>query len=221
MCRLMCLLISILIAVDVSIGIVEPPDDGEPQSITSEPLDQSNPDLGFSLGAELTPVAYNELNPTPDPCIGTVDDLQPFGRFRARRDCNDWNLEKPAESDGERKNHPVAPDAQRHTGHGNGNGNGNGGNGDRNGNGKHQDSGTTPVPGYGGGNTNDPPNFPFANDPLDECKGYFDVFEYVICDSGNPLTTSPPDILEAPYHLLLRQITFILLRCTQGMFHRV
>lgn len=225
MCRLMCLLISILIAVDVSIGILEPPDDGEPQSMTPEPPDEDNPALGFSLGAELTPeltpVAYNELNPTPDPCIGAVDDLQPIGKFRARRDCNDWNLKKPEETDRERKKKPVAPDAQRHTGHGNGNGNGGNGNGNRNGNGKHQESGTTPLPGDGAGNNNFPPYFPFGSDPLDECKRYFDVFEYVVCDSGKPLISSPSDIVEAAYHLLLNQETFILNSCTQGMFHRV
>lgn len=219
---MICLLIFILIAVDLSIGILEPPDNEISQSIAPEPLDENNPSLGFSPGVELTPVAYNEVKPTPDLCVGTVDDLQPIGKFRVRRDCYNWNLKKPEETNGERIKQPVAPEAQPPTGHVNGNEGGNeNGNRNGNGNGKYPGSDTTPRPAYGAGNSGGPPNFPFGDDPLDECKRYFNVFAYVVCDSGKPIISSPADMVEVANALLPDQETFTLNRCTQGMFHRV
>lgn len=98
------------------------------------------------------------------------------------------------------------------TGHETGNGNENGNGGRKN----HPESGLDePDAGNGVGNTV-PPKVPVGNEPLDECKRYFDVFEYVVCDSGAPTISPSPDIVQQAYHLLSNQITFILNHCTQG-----
>lgn len=198
------LFLSVLIALSASLGIPEPFRlEDETQSIAPELPHKSNPGFNFFLGAELTPVAYNERTPTPGSCIVSTGNLGPIGRFRARResrDCYHLNLG---------------------TGHENGNGNGNannGASGDRNSNGKHSESDQQDEPGNGAGNNNVPPIIPLDKDPLDECKRYFNLFEYVICDSGESTITPSPDIVQNAYGLLPDQITFILYRCTQGMF---
>lgn len=217
MCLLTFSAFFILTAVGASIGILESSFrlDGEPQSqLTNE----NNPGHNFPLDADLTPIAYNDLNLAPDPCIGSTGDLQPIGMLRAGQDCDHLNLENSDETQGKGKVQPVALDTQCSTGHENGSGNGN------NGNGKHQESNqqdelnSTPLPGNGAGNNDVPPNLPSGNDPLNECKGYFDVLEYVICDSGKSMISPLRDIMRFAHHLLPSQVTFMLSHCTQGMF---
>ncbi|MCJ1272146.1 hypothetical protein MMC22_012053, partial [Lobaria immixta] len=178
MCLLTFPVLFILTAVGTSIEILDSSFrlNGEPQSIRPELTNENNPGHNFLFGAELTPIGYNDLNPIPGSCISSTGDFQPIGKLRAQQDSDQLNVENSEEIQGKRKIQPVARDTQCGTGHESGNGNGN------NGNGKHQESNqqdelnSTPLPGNGAGNNDVPPNLPVGNDPLDECKGYFDVF---------------------------------------------
>lgn len=105
------------------------------------------------------------------------------------------------------------------TSHETGNGNGNGNKNDGDGNGgrrNHPESGLDEPGAVNGGGNTVPPKVPVGNELLDECKRYFNVFEYVVCDSGAPTIFPSPDIVQQPYHLLSNQITFFLSHCTQG-----
>lgn len=193
-----------LIAVSASVGTQESVYlDGEPQSIAPEMPNEKNPDLDLFFGAEFTPVAYNNLDPAPDPCIGSTGDLRQIGKSRVRRECDELNFG---------------------TGHKNGIGNGNG---NGNGNGKHQEGSDQQniappdaAPQDGGAGNAGSPNLPFGRDPLDECKSYFDVFDYVVCNSGRPNTSSRRDIVPRPFGRLPNQLTYILNHCSQGMFRQ-
>lgn len=216
--------LSILIAVSASIGILDSFRlDGEPQSITP---DENNPDHNLFSGGDLSPVAFNNLNPTPDSCIASTGGLQTTGKLWARLDCDHMNLENPEESGSAREYQPVAPDAQGGTGQENGNGKKVNGNGYRNNRPQESDQqgelNSNPLPG-GGANNRLPPNLPFRNDPLDECKGYFAVFEYVVCDSGKSTISRAilDDIIGHEHPLLPNMETFTLKHCTQGMFREV
>lgn len=221
MCLMTFPVLFILTAVGASIEILDSSFrlNGEPQSVTPELTNENNPGHDFLLGAESTPIAYNDINAAPEPCIGSTGDFQPIGKLRARRDSDQLNIENSDQIHGKRKTQPVARDTQCDTGHESGNGNGNNGN---NGNGKHQESNqqnelnSTPLPGNGAGNNDVPPKLPVGNDPLDECKGYFDVFEYVICDSGKSMISPLRDMMRFAHHLLPNQMTFMLSHCTQG-----